>query len=91
MLSSPPSYHLAEVRSDGLLPVHKSPGVGGRERWSDIFEIDDGCPIRLDVSQPEFQQEGQELPEVSLKKGKEVVDYNYFYSRDLEEVRERWR
>ena len=90
-MSSPPSYPLAEACSDGLLPVHKSPHVEGRERWSDTFEIDDRNPIRLDVSQPESQREGQELPEVALKKGKQVVDNKYFYYGDLEEARERWR
>ena len=90
-MSSPPSYPLAEVCSDGLLPVHKSPHVEGRERWSNTFEIDDGNPIRLVVSQPESQREGQELQEVLLKKGIEVIDNKYFYYGDLEEARQRWR
>ena len=60
MMSSPPSYPKAEACSDRLLPVHKIPHVEGRERWSNTFEIDNGNPIWLDVSQPESQWEGQE-------------------------------
>ena len=87
MSSSFPSYPLVEARCDGLLPVHESPCVeqGVERRSDDTTNVinNDGNPSRSDVSQPESQREGQELREVSKKKGLEVVDDKFFLFRGL--------